>query len=70
MLMTKEQFKKELTEILDKEYDAKPSNASNELIYKATAEWSKTYSANSTKSLFPTRQVTETKRFIISAWNF
>ena len=27
MLMTKEQFKKELTEILDKEYDAKPSSA-------------------------------------------
>ena len=38
MLMTKEQFKKELTEILDKEYEVKPSNASNELIYKATAE--------------------------------
>ena len=38
MLMTKEQFKKELCEILDKEYDTKPSNASNELIYKATAE--------------------------------
>ena len=36
-MITKEQLKVELTRLLDKEYDVKPEDASNELFYKATA---------------------------------
>lgn len=36
-MITKEQLKVELTRLLDKEYDVKPEEASNELFYKATA---------------------------------